>query len=50
MLTITLRVYIIWHLLSFAADGLDGNGLQLEKIGQFFRVLAEFFERNLLKA
>ena len=46
MLTITLRVYIIQYLLSFAADGLDANGLQLEKIGQFSKVLPVFFWRN----
>ena len=43
LLTITLQVYISSYLLSFAADGLDGNGLQLEKIGQFFQVLAVYF-------
>ena len=30
-------------MLSFAADGLDGNGLQLEKNGQFFQVLPVYF-------
>ena len=33
----------IYYLLSFAAEGLDGNGLQLEEIGQFFQVLPVYF-------
>ena len=31
------------YVLSFAADGLDGNGLQLENIGHFFQVLPVYF-------
>ena len=30
-------------MLTFAGDGLDGNGLQLEKVGQFFQVLPVYF-------
>ena len=30
-------------MLSFAADGLDGNALQLEQFGQFFQVLPVYF-------
>ena len=43
MLTTTLQVYISYYLLSFAADGLDEDGLHLEKIGQFFQVLPVYF-------
>ena len=39
MLAITLRIYISWYLLSFAREGLDGNGLQLENFGHLFQVL-----------
>ena len=45
MLTIALRVFKNKYLLSFAVDGLDGNGLQLEKIDQLFQILlADFGE------
>ena len=30
-------------MLSFAADGLDANGLQREEIGHFFQVLPVYF-------
>ena len=43
MLLIILQVYITLYLLSFAADDLDGSGLQLEKIGRFFKVLPVYF-------
>ena len=43
MLLIILKVYISKYLLCFAADDLDGSGLQLEKIGQFFQVLPGYF-------
>ena len=38
-------------LIMFGADGYDGNGLQLETIGQFFQVLPVYFRevaKNLL--
>ena len=35
LLTVALQVYMSSYLLSSAGDGLDGSGLQLEKIGQF---------------
>lgn len=43
MLTITPLVYVSKFLLSFAADGLDENRLQLERNGQFFQVLPAYF-------
>ena len=44
MLLIILQVYITLYLLkSFAADGLNGSGLRLEKIGEFFQVLPAHF-------
>ena len=43
MLLIILQVYITLYLLSFAADDLDGSGLQLEKIRQLFKFFLGIF-------
>ena len=34
-----------YYLSCLVADGLDGSGLQLEKIGQFFQVVPVFFRK-----
>ena len=51
LLTITLQGHTNWYQSFLPADGLDGNGLQLENIGQCFQVPTVNFEetaKNLL--
>ena len=45
----TICRYWNCFLSSFATDGMDGNGLKLEKIGQFFQVLMLRVPRNVKK-
>ena len=47
LLKITLQVHRNWFHSSLAEDGQDGNGLQLEKIDEYFhcQVLPVYFEK-----
>ena len=48
LLKITALAHNNWYHSSLAVDGLDENGLQLEKNGQLFQFLPVYFEKLIL--